>query len=345
MGTPAYMSPEQGEGIPSRIGAPADVWSMGVVWYEALTNALPFEGPTPTAILLAVNAGKFTRLVKRLPTLPVPIANAIDKAIVRDVSRRYADMGAFLDALLKAAAEAGEAMPGRTSAPGTARASRERVSPAPQPPAPEVEEVVIELGPVDSTPPEHEVVLGDTTDEPVVLLRNPRKKRRRSPLVAVGVAIAALAAVGVVAFVVKPTLSSAPEERTAALRAQPAAPVDASAPTRPETPHVEAPVVPVAAVDAEAPAAPVTTSRHGHHSSRSSTHDGPSQRDDQRAGAPPTTTNPTAATPPDTAPPQTAQTPSQTEPSNDDTRRHHGRHDGAPVPRENAPLTDYDPSP
>ena len=130
MGTPAYMSPEQAEGVPERIGAASDVWSMGVVWYEALVGELPFGGPTPTAILLAVNAGRFTRLTKRIPALPVPVANAIDKALVRDVPRRHPDMGAFLDALQRASADVGREVPA-APVPGAVRPSRDPLASSP----------------------------------------------------------------------------------------------------------------------------------------------------------------------------------------------------------------------
>jgi serine/threonine protein kinase len=44
IGTPAYMSPEQVEGDPSKIGPLTDIYSLGVVLYRILTGRLPFEG-------------------------------------------------------------------------------------------------------------------------------------------------------------------------------------------------------------------------------------------------------------------------------------------------------------
>jgi len=44
IGTPAYMSPEQVDGDNENVGPPADIYSLGVVFYELLTGELPFQG-------------------------------------------------------------------------------------------------------------------------------------------------------------------------------------------------------------------------------------------------------------------------------------------------------------
>ncbi|MBN1808676.1 MAG: SUMF1/EgtB/PvdO family nonheme iron enzyme [Planctomycetes bacterium] len=54
MGTPAYMAPEQAEGLLEEIDAQSDVYGLGAVFYEILTGKPPFEGDNTMSILIDV---------------------------------------------------------------------------------------------------------------------------------------------------------------------------------------------------------------------------------------------------------------------------------------------------
>src|SRR5207249_4077202 len=104
LGTPAYMSPEQGAGERALDGR-SDVYSLGCVLYEMLAGEPPFTGPTGQAII----AKRFTDPVpsaRRLrETVPAPMDQAIMKALARAPADRFATTHQFAEAL-RAAAEA-----------------------------------------------------------------------------------------------------------------------------------------------------------------------------------------------------------------------------------------------
>lgn len=101
VGTPFYMSPEQAEGA-NDVGPPSDVWSMGVLLYRAFSGEQPFNGTSPTALLLAIARGDHVRLEERAPTLAPALAAWVEGALVVDRAGRYPDMSAMLAALDRA---------------------------------------------------------------------------------------------------------------------------------------------------------------------------------------------------------------------------------------------------
>ncbi|MBW3622921.1 MAG: protein kinase [Armatimonadetes bacterium] len=89
-----YMAPEVAEGLPATPSS--DIYAVGVMLYEMLTGALPFEGDTALSVAL--------KLSKEPPPVPsrlnAGIPAALDGLILRclqkDPSRRYRSMGALL---------------------------------------------------------------------------------------------------------------------------------------------------------------------------------------------------------------------------------------------------------
>ncbi|MBI2391592.1 MAG: serine/threonine protein kinase [Deltaproteobacteria bacterium] len=97
LGSPAYMSPEQTSG--EDLDARADLWSLGVVLYKALSGALPFSAPNFTTLMLAINTGSAPPLEERVPGLPREVAALVHKCLSRRRGERYASAAALADAI------------------------------------------------------------------------------------------------------------------------------------------------------------------------------------------------------------------------------------------------------
>lgn len=99
VGTPSYMAPEQIEG--SDVDGRADIFSLGVVFYELLTGQRPFIGET-----LAALAYKIVHTEPPPPSLinvelPNVYDDIINKAMAKDPNERYQDLGKLIDDLQK----------------------------------------------------------------------------------------------------------------------------------------------------------------------------------------------------------------------------------------------------
>ena len=106
VGTPAYMSPEQGLG--TKIDRRCDIYSLGVILYQMVTGRVPFEAETPMAVLLKHINDPLPPPRSLNPALPEAVERVILKALAKNPDDRYATAGDLTQALQ--AALSGEAV-------------------------------------------------------------------------------------------------------------------------------------------------------------------------------------------------------------------------------------------
>jgi eukaryotic-like serine/threonine-protein kinase len=97
VGTVAYMSPEQARG--ETVDTRSDLWSFGVVLYEMLTRARPFEGPTSPIIFDALLNKEPRPVRERNPKVPEDLARVIGRLLEKDRALRYASAAELRDDL------------------------------------------------------------------------------------------------------------------------------------------------------------------------------------------------------------------------------------------------------
>ena len=86
VGTVAYMSPEQAIG--ARVDQRSDLFSLGVVLYQAATGRLPFAGPTDLHPIEVIRHAQ--------PNVPAEVDRIIRKCLQREAGRRYQTAGELL---------------------------------------------------------------------------------------------------------------------------------------------------------------------------------------------------------------------------------------------------------
>ncbi len=105
VGTPAYMSPEQGLGQPG--DHRSDIYSLGVVLYQLVTGTVPFSADTPIAIVLQHVNDPLLPPSSLNPEVPEALERIIYKALAKSPDERYQnveEMKAHLEDLASAAA-------------------------------------------------------------------------------------------------------------------------------------------------------------------------------------------------------------------------------------------------
>ena len=98
LATPAYLAPERLAGEPA--SPRSDLYSVGVLLYEAVGGHRPFEGDTPLAVMRAIDGGHAEPLRTLRPDVPVELAAVVERAMARDPAARFgsaAEMAAALE--------------------------------------------------------------------------------------------------------------------------------------------------------------------------------------------------------------------------------------------------------
>ena len=99
LGTPFYMSPEQSFGEPD-IDHRADIWSLGVIFYECLAGERPTQAENIGQILKIVMTDAIVPLSQRVPGLPPEVTRLVGRMLQRERSARPADLRELVEILV-----------------------------------------------------------------------------------------------------------------------------------------------------------------------------------------------------------------------------------------------------
>lgn len=104
IGTPYFMSPEQGMGKP--VTGASDQYSVAVMAYRMLAGEVPFEGDSAIDILHKHCVTPPPSLSTSQPSLALHVSRAVDRALSKKPEQRYPTVSAFVDALAGEGADA-----------------------------------------------------------------------------------------------------------------------------------------------------------------------------------------------------------------------------------------------
>ncbi|HYN99654.1 MAG TPA: DUF2807 domain-containing protein [Actinomycetota bacterium] len=121
VGTAAYLAPERLNGLPA--GPESDLYSAGIVAYEALTGTRPFEADTPLGLLRAISDDPAPSVRAKMPDVDEALGEAIDRATRRLPEERFQSAEQMMQALGAAvpipAPSVPPTIPSKTGSPGT----------------------------------------------------------------------------------------------------------------------------------------------------------------------------------------------------------------------------------
>ncbi len=97
LGTPLYISPEQGQGRP--VDARSDLYSLGATVYHLLAGKPPFEATSPIAVVVAHIKEPLPPLRSVRPGVPEPLCELVERLLAKDPAQRVASPQELLQAV------------------------------------------------------------------------------------------------------------------------------------------------------------------------------------------------------------------------------------------------------
>lgn len=96
IGTPAYMAPEQWNGMADER---TNIYALGIVLYELITGRCPFQADTPAAILIKQVQDPLPRPRIFISDLPESVEALLFKALAKDPELRFQSMREFIQGM------------------------------------------------------------------------------------------------------------------------------------------------------------------------------------------------------------------------------------------------------
>ena len=102
MGTPHYMSPEQGEGLISEVDHRTDIFALGTICYLMLSGNKPFNAPSLPSVIYKICHAEPPPITSHDPELPEQVNQVLLKALAKKQEDRYQRVDEFVQDFVQA---------------------------------------------------------------------------------------------------------------------------------------------------------------------------------------------------------------------------------------------------